>query len=230
MFDGARPASVSNRASDVAPIEEPRPFLYRHYRFARAVVLPMLRLFYGVRVEGRPHLPPGPALIVANHVSSIDGFFVVYAADRPMRFLMSRPIYETFGLQWLFRSLGAIPIAKNDPKDVTEKSLNRARNALAAGDSVGICPEGRLTRDGELGVFRRGFERIARGLDVPVVPVYVDGMWGAALSMHPFRSWRRSLIAHLRARRFATVRFGPPLERADAALAREAVARLAEPR
>jgi 1-acyl-sn-glycerol-3-phosphate acyltransferase len=211
------------------PSSDPQPFLYRHYRFARAVALPILKLLYRVRVDGLAQLPPGPVMIVPNHVSFLDPVLISYAANRPMRFLMYRPIYETRGLQWLFRSLGAVPISTKDPKDVIEESLNRLRRALAAGESVVIFPEGTVTRDGDFSPFRRGFERVALGLGVPVVPAFVDGMWGSALSRHPLKSWRRSLIAHLRGRRSTAVLFGPQLDRADAGLAREAVATLAAP-
>lgn len=206
--------------------QERAPFLYRHPRLVRAIGVPILKSFYRVRVNGVANLPRGPILIVPNHVSFLDPILVAFAADRPLRFLMYRPIYETYGFQWLFRSLGAIPISTKDPKDVIENSLNRARAALAAGESVVIFPEGQVTRDGNFGIFRRGFERIAAGLGVPVVPARVDGMWGSALSRHPAKSWLRSVLRRLRGRRNAAVRFGPPLERPDAALARDAVSRL----
>jgi 1-acyl-sn-glycerol-3-phosphate acyltransferase len=256
-FDGALRAPALDRTPAVAPIEgrspsrlqvlsakelgvsaepetprppssDPQPFLYRHYRFVRAVVAPLLRLFYGIRVEGFAHLPPGPALIVPNHNSYLDPILISFAANRPIRFVMERGIYETYGFQWLFRSLGAIPISTKDPKNVIEESLNRARRALAAGETVVMFPEGRRSDDGDFGVYRRGFERVALGLAVPVVPAYIDGMWGSVMSKN--LNWRRSLRAHLRGRRPVAVSFGPELERADAALAREAVARLAAPR
>ncbi|MFI5345434.1 MAG: 1-acyl-sn-glycerol-3-phosphate acyltransferase [Elusimicrobiota bacterium] len=255
-FDGGRPAALPDWSLAVGPIEtrpparlqllsaadlgvegepqeprppssDPKPLLYRHYRLVRALVLPVLRLFYDVGVEGASRISAGPVLIVPNHVSFLDPVLISFAANRPMRFLMYRPIYETRGLQWLFRSLGAIPISTKDPKGVIEESLNRARRALAAGESVVIFPEGVVTRDGNFSPFRRGFERVALGLGVPVVPAHIDGMWGSILSRHPLKGWRRSLLARLRGRRRAVVRFGPPLERADAGLAREAVARLA---
>jgi 1-acyl-sn-glycerol-3-phosphate acyltransferase len=209
------------------PSAEPQPFLNRHYRLARAVVLPFLKLFYRVDVSGLENLPADPMLIVPNHVSFLDPVLISVAANRPMRYLMSRAIYETRGLQWLFRSLGAIPISPKDPKPVIEESLNRVRRALAASQSVVIFPEGQLSRDGQFSPFRRGFERAALGLDVPVVPARIDGMWGSVLSRHPDRGWRRSLRARLAGRRRTSVRFGAALPRADAGLAREAIARLA---
>ena len=219
----------SERETPRPPSSDPKPFFFRHYRLARAVVLPFLRLVYRIDVNGLANLPAGPVMIVPNHVSFLDPILISYAANRPMRFLMYRGIYETPGLEWLFRSLGAIPISPKDPKNVIEESLNRMRRALAAGESVVIFPEGQISRDGGFSPWRRGFERVALGLGAPVIPAFVDGMWGSVLSRHPLKSVPRSLLARLRGRRRAGVSFGPELERADAGLAIEAVARLASP-
>jgi 1-acyl-sn-glycerol-3-phosphate acyltransferase len=208
---------------------EPRPFFYRHYTLARYAVLPILSLIYGIRVEGRANLPAGPVVVVPNHVSYMDPILISFAANRPMRFLMYRGFYEIRGLEWLFRALGAIPISNKDPKEVIEESLNRARRALADGQGVVIFPEGTVTHDGKFNPFRRGFERVALDLGAPVLPAGIDGMWGSIFSHHPLANWRRSLLSRLRGRRRPTVRFGPPLARADAGLAREAVSRLVGP-
>lgn len=210
-------------------VPEPKPFLLRHYRLARFVAAPIVRLVYAVRIENLSRVPDGPALIVPNHVSFMDPVLMSFAVNRPMRFLMARGIYETYGLQWLFRSLGAIPISPKDPKDVIEASLYKARRALAAGETVVVFPEGQITRDGGFNPFRRGFERVAAGTGAPVIPAYIDGMWGSAFSRHPEASFLRSLRARLFGRRRVAVRFGPELPRADSALARDAVARLAAP-
>lgn len=224
------PAPSSPEGLPAARAPEPKPFLLRHYRAFRFFIAPLVRLVYSVRTEGRPHLPDGPALVVPNHVSFMDPVLLSFAADRPMRFLMIRDLYETPGLEWLFRSLGAIPISPKDPKEVIEESLYRARRALAAGETVVVFPEGQLTRDGDFSPFRRGFERVAAGTGAPVIPAYIEGMWGSAFSRRPGASLKRSLRDRLRGRRRVGVRFGPALPRADSALARDAVARLSAPR
>jgi acyl-[acyl-carrier-protein]-phospholipid O-acyltransferase/long-chain-fatty-acid--[acyl-carrier-protein] ligase len=59
---------------------------------------------------------------------------------------------------------------------------------------VGIFPEGRITRTGQIQPFERGFERITQGLEIPAIPVHLDGMYGHPLSCSGgglFRSWRR---------------------------------------
>ncbi len=226
-FEDLAPSEQSDPPTPRAP--EPRPFLLRHYRVARFFAAPLVRLAYSVRVTDAARIPAGPALIVPNHVSLMDPILISFATNRPMRFLMYRGIYETRGLQWLFRSLGAIPISPRDPKEVIEASLYRARRALAAGETVVVFPEGQLTRTGDFSPFRRGFERVAAGTGAPVIPAHIDGMWGSAFSRHPNASFFRGLLRRLTGRRRVSVRFGPALPRADYALARDAVSRLAPP-
>lgn len=222
-------AASQPSAPPPARAPEAKPFLLRNYRLVRFFAAPLVRLVYAVRGEGLAHLPAGPALIVPNHVSFMDPILLSFALNRPMRFVMFRGIYETRGLQWLFRSLGAIPISPKDRKDIIEDSLYRARRALAAGETVVVFPEGQLTRDGGFSPFRRGFERVAAGTGAPVIPAHIDGMWGSAFSRRPGASFLNSLRDRLSGRRRVSVRLGPPLARADAALAREAVAHLAAP-
>lgn len=224
-FEDLAPSEPAGTPVPRAP--EPKPFLLRHYRVARFFAAPLVRLVYAVRVSEAARVPAGPALIVPNHVSFLDPVLISLATNRPMRFLMYRGIYEKRGLQWLFRSFGAIPISPKDPKDVIEESLYRARRALAAGETVVVFPEGQLTRNGDFNPFRRGFERVAAGTGAPVIPVHIGGMWGSAFSRHPDASFLRGLLLRLRGRRRVSVSFGPALTRADTALARDAVARLA---
>ena len=54
--------------------------------------------------------------------------------------------------------------------------------ALADGDIVAIFPEGELTRDGEIGVYRRGIEKMLERDPVPVIPVAIDNLWGSLFS------------------------------------------------
>ena len=62
------------------------------------------------------------------------------------------------------------------------KSLRDASEAIQAGEVVCIFAEGQITRIGQLLPFRRGFERIMRGVDAPIVPVNLDGVWGSIFS------------------------------------------------
>ena len=137
---------------------------------------------YNIRIVGQQHVPSrGPALLVCNHVSFVDGLLVAGCIQRFIRFLVYRPIYEHKALNWFMRLMKAIPVAGGNPKAVFE-SLERAREELRQGHIVCIFAEGAITRTGNLLPFKRGFERIVKDLDAPVIPVQLDRLWGSIFS------------------------------------------------
>lgn len=147
----------------------------------------MLHSLFRLRIVGAEKLPrTGGALVVANHVSYADGFLIAAATPRYIRFLLWKPIYENRWLKPFFQMLQLIPIAAGSKREAME-SLIRARKELEAGELVGIFPEGQITRTSHLLPFRSGYERIVTGKDgklvAPIVPVYIDGLWGHPMSM-----------------------------------------------
>jgi acyl-[acyl-carrier-protein]-phospholipid O-acyltransferase/long-chain-fatty-acid--[acyl-carrier-protein] ligase len=158
----------------------------------RFVLTHLVHLFFRLRVVGGENIPrSGPALIVANHVSYADAVLAGYATRRFIRFLIWKPLYETRFAKPFFDVLMAIPIDNGTPK-VAIRALHAANNELKNGKLVGIFAEGQITRDGEVAPFERGYERILRGVDCPIIPVYIEGMWGHPLSRkggEAFRSW-----------------------------------------
>jgi acyl-[acyl-carrier-protein]-phospholipid O-acyltransferase / long-chain-fatty-acid--[acyl-carrier-protein] ligase len=118
---------------------------------------------------------------------------VGYTTPRIVRFLMWQPIYEAPVFNYFFRLMRAIPIDAASPK-TTLRALRAARTELIGGELVAIFPEGFITRNGELGPFERGFERILDGTGAPVIPMHVDGLYGHPLSCRgggPFKSWQK---------------------------------------
>src|SRR4029078_11244914 len=75
----------------------------------------------------------------------------------------------------------AIPIDPLKPKKIIT-AFRAARDAIAAGDLVCIFPEGGLTRSGQVQAFRPGLVKIMEGTDAPVIPVYLEGLWGSIFS------------------------------------------------
>jgi acyl-[acyl-carrier-protein]-phospholipid O-acyltransferase/long-chain-fatty-acid--[acyl-carrier-protein] ligase len=163
---------------------------------------------YRIRIVGQEHVPfRGPALLVCNHLSYVDPLLVSACVQRFIRFMMYRPYTENTGLNWLDRLMKAIPGSALNRRDIVQ-SLARAREELRQGHVVCIFAEGAISRTGNLLPFKRGFEKIVEGLDIPIIPVHLDRLWGSIFSFKDCRffwKWPERLPYPV------TVSFGAPL-------------------
>jgi acyl-[acyl-carrier-protein]-phospholipid O-acyltransferase/long-chain-fatty-acid--[acyl-carrier-protein] ligase len=163
---------------------------------------------FRIRIVGQENLPfRGPALLVSNHVSHVDGFLIGASVQRVIRFMVWRPIYEMKMLRWFFRLTSAIPVGTRSPREVVE-AIRSARRELAAAEVVCIFAEGAISRTGNLLPFKSGLERIVAGTDVPIVPVHLDRVWGSIFSFERgrfFWKWPKHIPYPV------TVSFGRPL-------------------
>jgi acyl-[acyl-carrier-protein]-phospholipid O-acyltransferase / long-chain-fatty-acid--[acyl-carrier-protein] ligase len=138
---------------------------------------------YRMDIQGREHIPArGGALLTPNHGSIADAALVIASTDRPVRFLMFKESYESALIKPFAKILGVIPISSQQRPREMIHSLREASDALRNGELVCIFPEGQMTRIGQMLPFRRGMERIVKGLDVPIIPVNIDGIWGSIFS------------------------------------------------
>ena len=161
----------------------------------------LVKSLYRLRVQGIEHIPDqGPALLVCNHVSYMDALIIGGAVPRPARFVMHHAIFNAPVIHWLFRTAKAIPIAsaKTDPA-LLERAFAAVDAALAEGEIVCLFPEGKLTLDGEIGVFRPGAQRILAARPVPVVPIALRGMWSSMWSQRDSKLRRMRVPRRLRA-------------------------------
>jgi len=138
---------------------------------------------YRLDVVGRENVPArGGALLTPNHVSMADAVLLIASIDRPIRFIMFKGSYEHPLVKPFAKIMGVIPIASDQgPREIIH-SLRLATDALKNGEVVCIFPEGQMTRIGQMLPFRRGMERIIKGVDVPIIPVNLDGVWGSIFS------------------------------------------------
>ena len=192
--------------------------------FVRFSLWLLTHTIYRIRVIGEEHVPQhGPALLICNHMSHLDGFFVGACLQRFVRFMIFKPYYEFWAFKPLLRTMKAIPVSAGNRAE-TVAALERARQELQAGHVVCIFAEGAISRTGNMLPFKRGFERISHDLDVPVIPVYLDRVWGSIFSFKGGRFfWKRPT----RIPYPVTVAFGAPLTRnATASQARLAMMEL----
>jgi acyl-[acyl-carrier-protein]-phospholipid O-acyltransferase/long-chain-fatty-acid--[acyl-carrier-protein] ligase len=185
----------------------------------------LAKLLYRLRIRGLEHLPAsGPALIVSNHVSYVDWLFLMAASPRPIRFVVARNFFSKPFVGWWLRRVRAIPLARRlGPKSLRE-TFHEVEAALKAGEFVCVFPEGYPTRNGNLLPFRRGFERIAQSTALPIIPIYLDQVWGSIFSYkHGKIFWKWSN----RGRYPVSITFGEPLSnQTSAARVRQVVQEL----
>ncbi len=143
----------------------------------------LAHIVYRLKIVGGDHIPPkGGALLVANHISYVDGVLIAAALKRPVRFMVYRKIYEMPLIHFICRVTKAIPIDKDEGPKATLLALTTAREAIQNGELVCIFPEGVLTRTGNMLPFNRGFEHIMKNVDVPIIPLYLDNIWPSIFS------------------------------------------------
>lgn len=132
--------------------------------------------FHRLRTTHVPLPKHGPALVVANHVSGLDPLLMIAASTRPLRFIIAREQYERFGLHWLLRAVGCIPL---DRAASPYRALAAARHALQHGEVVALFPQGRITLDNEApGRLKPGIKHLAKLSGAPVYPMRIDGVRG----------------------------------------------------
>src|SRR5262249_32976716 len=156
----------------------------------------LIHSFYRVDKEGLDQVPAeGPCVIVCNHVSYVDAVVIAACVPRPIRFVMDHRVFAVPLLNFIFRTMRAIPIAPaREDAALKERAFEEAASALRAGEIVCIFPEGKITDTGELNPFRPGLQRILEQAPAPVVPMALRGLWGSFFS----RSYQGKAMRRLR--------------------------------
>jgi acyl-[acyl-carrier-protein]-phospholipid O-acyltransferase/long-chain-fatty-acid--[acyl-carrier-protein] ligase len=191
---------------------------------APALLSPLWRLLlhavYRFRVHNAGRIPAaGPALIVCNHLTYLDWMVLWAACPRRVRFVLWNGYYQNpvlaFFLSWARHRTVRIDNRTTRPHALAD-GLGEVTDALGRGEAVVVFPEGRLTRNGQMRPFGRGIERVLKqtGVDVPVIPACVSGLWGSVFSHKDGRILRR-LPSDFR--RKVSVWFGEPVPKTGSA-------------
>ncbi len=150
----------------------------------RCAVVTLTNIVYKLKVEGDENIPErGPALLVSNHISFVDGLLISAASSRIVRFMMHQDYYRHPLFHYFVKWAGFIEVPDGGRTGAVKAMIERAREALRNGDVVCIFPEGRLTRNGVMSEFKKGFSMLVPdGMDVPIIPVRLGMIWGSIFS------------------------------------------------
>lgn len=158
------------------PLFRRRSYLPFHLELVASVVA---RLLYRVRTCGLENLPEhGGVMLISNHTTYVDVVVLQLVCRRPIRFIGHKGLRRNAFFNWCFEMSGCIGISSEHPRE----GMRAAVRALQRGEVVCICPEGHISRTGQLMEIKKGFAVIARQAGAPVMAAAIDGLWGSVFS------------------------------------------------
>lgn len=167
------------------------------YRLAFSFIPPVWRAMFRMRIRGAENIPrTGAVLLVSNHRSNLDPFFVGVAFPRQIHFMAKAELWKVKLLGRLIDRLGTFPVNRGE---ADRAAVKRALETLAGGAVVGMFPEGRRQRSSPLGEIQAGVSLFALRDGVVTIPMVLDGT---------DRVVRKGLLRLTR----VSVAFGPALE------------------
>lgn len=180
--------------------------------FIRILAIGVIHSFYQIRRVHPERVPKkGGVLLLPNHVTYADAFFISASCDRPVRFVMDEAFTAARSIRIFTEIFETVTIRRDQPLEAIREVIR----ALKQGDLVCLFPEGQLTRTGSLCVLQRGFELIARKAGHPLIPLWCDGSWGSIFSYERNRFFRK--LPH-RLKHKMCFGFGEAISSADANL------------
>jgi len=142
----------------------------------KTLLFPLYKLYFSLKVSGHEKFPDQPCIIAPSHQSMLDGFILAaalpYDVLKKTFFLAFQIVFDTKLMRLFMKNTQSIMIdVNNDLKASMQKSTLPLKN----GHNLVIFPEGARSRDRELLEFKKFFAILSIELDIPVVPVVLDG-------------------------------------------------------
>ena len=126
-------------------------------------------------------------LIVNNHLSYADPVFIGAAFPRKVRYLAHEELANNRFLKWIFRLTSTLMVSSKNSLFSVKKSIMR----VATGTALCLFAEGGISRLGVTLPFKRGSILLAKYGKVPILPVFLDGVWGSVYSNHGGRFFKK---------------------------------------
>lgn len=151
---------------------------FTHNLFKNAAKL-FLRIYFRLKGEGIENIPDGPFILAPNHQSFIDGLFVaVFLKNKLMKKTYFYAKEKHIKQRWLRIIANKNNVIIMDLSDL-KTSLQKLASLLRKEKNIIIFPEGTRTSDGKIGSFKKTFAILSRELNIPIVPVAINGAYDA---------------------------------------------------
>lgn len=132
-------------------------------------------LLLPVKVKGREKLDKHTSYVFApNHQGAFDIFLIYGFLGGNFKWMMKKSLRKIPFVGKACESAGHIFVDRTNPKGMLT-TIRQAERSLTNGVSLVVFPEGSRTKDGNLGSFKRGAFQLADDLQLPVVPVTING-------------------------------------------------------
>jgi len=125
---------------------------------------------YRARITGAEHVPPGACILVANHQSLLDPWFLSLATNRRIRFMAKAELWGYPLIRWAMEAYGTFPVERGSGDT---GAMTRAGSLLADGEILGMFPSGTSRPTGSQR-WHRGAARLALAYGAPLVPVRLE--------------------------------------------------------
>ena len=154
-------------------------------------------LLVPIKVTGREHVNPKQSYVfVANHQSFLDVFAVYGWLPNNFKWLMKKEIRKVPFVGTACKVAGHIFVDRSNPRAALQ-SMEHIKGELVDGISTVIFPEGTRTKTGEMGRFKQGAFKIAMDLNLPVVPLSLEGFHHAMPARQLFVNPKASTALHI---------------------------------
>lgn len=122
---------------------------------------------YRAQVSGPDRVPAGACILVANHESVLDPWFLSLVTRRRVRFMAKAELWRNPVIRWAMEAYGTFPVERGTGDG---SAMRRAGDLLAEGEVLGVFPRGTSKPDAGR-AWHRGAARLSLAYGVPLVPV-----------------------------------------------------------
>lgn len=132
------------------------------------------KIAFNLTVEGRENVPKkGFCIVASNHTSANDPFIVIHSIKRPTAYMAKIELFKNPVARFFLDWLGAFAVDRSKVSVSTVKTCHGIKNT---GWCLGIFPQGKREKEGEVNNINKGFANFARSLKCDILPVAITGV------------------------------------------------------